>query len=267
MKTGLYASRKPKPKVLILQPCASAAEPAASRETRRLEGAIALRALNCDLSAYAHTVAHDLKDPLAVIIATSDAIFHISDLTAEELYAYIQQIRSTAQDMNDLIDCLLVFSEVSAAEFPAAPLDMGAIVGRARKRLEYLTWEYNAQITAPRAWPAALGYGPWVEEVWSNLISNAVKHGGRPPHAELGAAPRADSTVSFWIRDDGPGLSPEARERLFQPMSRVDTARVAGHGRGLSIARRIVEKLGGQLGVESEKGHGSLFYFTLPAAG
>jgi signal transduction histidine kinase len=72
--------------------------------------------------------------------------------------------------------------------------------------------------------------------------------------------------VRFWVRDNGPGLSPEAQARLFTPFTRLDQARLQGYGLGLSIVRRIVEKLGGQVGVESQVGAGSTFWFTLPAA-
>jgi signal transduction histidine kinase len=72
--------------------------------------------------------------------------------------------------------------------------------------------------------------------------------------------------VRFWVRDNGPGLPPEEQTRLFTPFTRLNQTRARGHGLGLSIVRRIVEKLGGQVGVESEVGRGSVFSFTLPAA-
>ena len=75
-----------------------------------------------------------------------------------------------------------------------------------------------------------------------------------------------DGFVRFWVRDNGPGLTPEAQARLFAEFTRLGQVRVQGHGLGLSIVRRIVEKLGGEVGVESAPGEGSRFYFTLPAA-
>ncbi len=70
--------------------------------------------------------------------------------------------------------------------------------------------------------------------------------------------------MRFWVRDNGDGLTPEDQARLFAPFTRLDQVRVKGHGLGLSIVRRIVEKLGGQVGVESQVGQGSTFSFTLP---
>ncbi|HTP03012.1 MAG TPA: HAMP domain-containing sensor histidine kinase [Anaerolineales bacterium] len=234
-------------------------------ETHLLEQVTALRNRNDDLAAYAHTVAHNLKDPLAVIIGTSDAIFHITDLTTEELHAYLGQIDSTAHKMNDMIDNLLFLSELHEVEAPVAPLDMGVIVSNIRNRLSYLIREHHAQVTAPECWPAARGYAPWVEEIWANLISNSIKYGGQPPHVELGAASRLDGRVLFSTRDNGRGLSPEEQDRLFKPFSQTGPIHKPGHGLGLWIVRRIVEKLGGEVGVETEVGKGSLFFFTLPA--
>jgi signal transduction histidine kinase len=126
--------------------------------------------------------------------------------------------------------------------------------------------EHQAQIVIPEVWPDAIGYGPWIEEVWANYLSNALKHGGQPPHIELGASSQLDNMVRFWTRDNGPGLSPDAQTCLFTPFSQIGRVAKSGHGLGLSIASNIVEKLGGEVGVESELGKGSLFFFTLPAA-
>jgi two-component system sensor histidine kinase/response regulator len=75
-----------------------------------------------------------------------------------------------------------------------------------------------------------------------------------------------DGMVRFWVRDNGPGITPEAQSRLFTPFTRLDQVSIQGHGLGLSIVRRIVEKLGGQVGVESQVRQGSVFSFTLPSA-
>jgi signal transduction histidine kinase len=103
-------------------------------------------------------------------------------------------------------------------------------------------------------------------------LSNAVKYGGRtdeaiPPYVEIGFDGQHNGgDVRFWVRDNGPGIPSEDRERLFTSFTRLEEARAQGHGLGLSIVQRIVEKLGGEVGVESAPGQGSLFYFTLPAA-
>lgn len=112
-----------------------------------------------------------------------------------------------------------------------------------------------------------------MDEVWLNYLSNAVKYGGRPnltppiaPRIEAGSTLQGDSQVRFWVRDNGPGILPEDHSRLFVPFSRLGQDGATGHGLGLSIVQRIVERLGGQVGVESTVGQGSTFYFTLPQA-
>jgi signal transduction histidine kinase len=92
-----------------------------------------------------------------------------------------------------------------------------------------------------------------------------MKYGGRPPRLELGATVEDKGMVRFWVRDNGPGLSAEAKAKLFTPFTRLHTGRAEGHGLGLSIVQQVVEKLGGKVGVDSQEGEGSLFYFTLPS--
>jgi two-component system sensor histidine kinase/response regulator len=104
-----------------------------------------------------------------------------------------------------------------------------------------------------------------VEEIWTNYLSNAIKYGGQPPCVELGATEQSDDFVRFWVRDNGNGLTGEEQARLFAPFTRLYPAQVKGYGLGLSIVQRIVDKLGGQVGVESRLGQGSTFSFTLPS--
>jgi signal transduction histidine kinase len=145
---------------------------------------------------------------------------------------------------------------------------MANIVDEARLRLSDLIEERQAEIVLPEAsaWPVALGHAEWIVEVWVNYFSNAIKYGGQPPCMKLGAEAQPDGMVRFWARDNGHGLSPEEQARLFTPFTRLNQVRAKGHGLGLSIVRRIVEKLGGQVGVESRIGQGSSFFFTLPSA-
>jgi signal transduction histidine kinase len=128
--------------------------------------------------------------------------------------------------------------------------------------------ESGVVIRVPGLWPTALGYGPWVEEVWVNYLSNAIKYGRVPPAAprlELGFDEQANGFIRFWVRDYGPGVPPEEQPHLFKAFGEHSKVRATGHGLGLSIVRMIVEKMGGHVGVDSTIGQGSTFYFTLPA--
>ncbi|MCK4317025.1 MAG: HAMP domain-containing histidine kinase, partial [Anaerolineae bacterium] len=173
-------------------------------------------------------------------------------------------IVQNGRKMSSIIDGLLLLAGVRKMEAELGPLDMASIVAEAQQRLAHMIEEHQAEIVLPAAWPVALGYGPWVEEMWANYLSNAIKHGGRPPRVELGATVQSDGMVCFWVRDNGSGITPEEQARLFTPFTHFDQVSTKGHGLGLSIVRRIVEKLGGQAAVETEIGRGSVFTFTLP---
>jgi signal transduction histidine kinase len=251
-----------------------------ARERKRAEEALRQRTTeleirNEELDAFAHTVAHDLKSPLAHILGFAQALEQdCTTLSDEELCRYLNIITQSGNKMSSIIDALLLLSSVRKMdEVDSRPVDMGSIVNEACQRLAPMIKEYQAELILPDSWPVVLGYGPWVEEVWVNYISNALKYGGRPPRVELGAdAPPASpppvgteggETIRFWVRDNGPGIPPKDQARLFTPFTRLGQVRAKGHGLGLSIVRRIVEKLGGQVSIESRIGQGSTFSFTL----
>jgi signal transduction histidine kinase len=219
-----------------------------------------------ELDAFAHTVAHDLKNPLSLIIGFTEllALDH-EVMTPAQRAELLQNVLKSGYKAVNIIDELLLLSTVRKQDVPLQPIEMGRIVQNAQKRLTLLIAEAKATISLPTQWPSVLGYAPWLEEVWVNYLSNAFKYGGQPPHAQLGASQQPDGTVRFWVRDNGPGLTAEQQAHLFAEFTRLDKIRADGHGLGLSIVRRIMDKLGGTVGVESEPGAGSTFYFTLPA--
>lgn len=227
-----------------------------------------LQAHNEELDAFSHTVAHDLKTPLSHIVGLSSFMVNVHrEMEPDELNENLNSILESGQQMSNIINELLLLASVRKQMVKTRPLQMEQIIEGALRRLAYVIDQSQARIgmsEIPEPWPEALGYGPWVEEVWINYISNGLKYGGHPPCLELGATPQADGTVRFWVRDDGPGLTSEQQKRLFIPFNRLSQVRAEGHGLGLSIVRRIVEKLGGQVGVDSTPGQGSVFLFTLP---
>jgi signal transduction histidine kinase len=224
---------------------------------------------NEELDAFAHMVAHDLDGLLAHMIGFAEALQdEHSALPAEDVSRYLGMIAHSGRKMSRIIEALLLLASVRKLEdVPMAPLDMGQIVDEALARLAGQRKERQADIVVPDAetWPQAVGYAMWVEAVWSNYLSNALKYGGEPPRVELGATVQPEGSIRFWVRDNGPGIAPEQQSRLFRPFTRLgsEIERVKGHGLGLSIVRLIVEKLGGQVGVESESGQGCLFWFSL----
>lgn len=226
---------------------------------------------NAELDAFAHTVAHDLKNPLGIIIGFGlllESDFETMPPTL--LRENIRRIVQMGNKMSYIIDELLLFAGMRNAQVvELQPLDMVAVVREALERLAPATTTAQAEIHLPPQLDVALGYAPWIEEVWVNYISNALKYGGTPPRVEIGAA-RLDTApqakVLFWVQDNGQGLTPAEQARLFTMFTRLEATRARGYGLGLSIVRRIVEKLGGEVGVESTPGAGCRFWFTLPAA-
>jgi PAS domain S-box-containing protein len=233
--------------------------------TERIQAAQEREQLIQELDAFARTVAHDLKSPLSPILGYSELLLdEKASLTDEARRTFTQMIADNARRMGNIIDELLLLARMRQSELKTHPLDMAAIVQDALDRLAYLISEYEAEIVVADSWPAAMGYAPWVVEVWVNYISNGLKYGGNPPRVELGADVLPDGTPRFWVRDNGAGLTAEEQALLFTPFTQLSEGHVEGHGLGLSIVQRIVERLSGTVGVESEPGQGSLFYFTLP---
>jgi signal transduction histidine kinase len=220
---------------------------------------------NHELEAFSHTVAHDLKNPLNIIVNCTELVemaYEAGD--ASKLNKYLTKIRNTAYKAADIIESLLLLAGTSRyKQLFIQPLDMRFVIAKVQERLDFILKDSPGELKMPNQWPFISGYPPWIEEIWINYITNAFKYGGQPPVVELGMDEYEDF-VRFWVRDNGPGLSQEEQAQLFVPFTRLHTHRADGHGLGLSIVQNIITKLGGQAGVESTLGQGSKFYFTLP---
>lgn len=233
--------------------------------TERKQTEAAREQLIEELDAFSHTVAHDLKNPLALMQGYAELLLATErTLTRDERLNYLELIVQNAFKMGTIIDELLLLAHLRQDEVPALPVQMGAVVAEACQRLSYMIDEYQAGLVLPEHWPMVLGHSTWIEEVWINYLSNAIKYGGQPPRLELGADVLPDGRVRCWVRDNGAGLTADEQRQLFVPFTQLSDLNTKGHGLGLSIVRRIVEKLGGEVGVESEVGQGSTFSFTLP---
>lgn len=224
---------------------------------------------NMELDAFARTVAHDLKNPLNAVIGYTEMLVGECTLGKppdEEMIETLHLVDRAGRKMVNIIEALLLLAGVSKqAKVELEVLNMTHIIEQVKQRLGYMIKEYQAEIHLPPTWPVAMGYAPWVEEIWANYMSNGLKYGGKPPSLELGATPENDhKMIRFWIRDQGHGLTAEAQAQLFTPFTRLHKDSAEGHGLGLSIVQQVVEKLGGKVGVETNLGEGSLFYFTLP---
>lgn len=221
--------------------------------------------LIADLQAFTQTVAHDLKNPVSNVLGFAEILendFH--RLNKDALMETVAFMKQSSLKVYQIIDSLLLLANIRLKEIEFAPINMEIIVLEAKARLSQDFAASEAELIMPESWPQVVGYSSWVEEVWFNYMSNALKYGGLPPCIELGYDELPDGSVRFFVKDNGDGLNKFQVEKLFKPFTRLHSSR-HGHGLGLSIVQRIVEKLGGEVGVHSKLGQGSTFFFTLPS--
>jgi len=226
---------------------------------------------NNELDIFARTVAHDLKIPLSVIMGLTQVLQE--DYRAElietipdqnEVDECLEGIVRGARRADETIKSLLLLTQCDHEDIETYPIDMVSIVRKVEDHLSSMIKTYEAEISLSEDWPFAIGYGPWVEGVWVNYLSNAIKYGGRSPKIEIGSTAEEDGMVRFWVKDNGQGLNIEEQERIFEPFVRLAKDTIEGTGLGLAIVKCVVEKMGGRVGVESTPGAGATFYFTLP---
>jgi signal transduction histidine kinase len=224
-----------------------------------------------ELEQFAYVVAHDLKSPLVSVrgmaeILQTDFGQNLDDSAKE----FLRMIVEASTRMSHLIDDLLGFARAGKVEFSATPVPMRLLVEEAQKDLNFVLHERKAVLEIQDDLPAVICDPLRMKQVWSNLLSNALKYNDTPaPRIEVGVL-RSDSNkqfVTFFMRDNGIGISPDQVDRIFMPFQRgVTDAKYDGTGIGLAIVKRIVQNHNGNVWVESPNGKGSTFYFTLPAA-
>jgi two-component system OmpR family sensor kinase len=231
-------------------------------ELRRLNQE--LKAHNEDLDAFADAVAHDLRNPTALLIGFAEALRKYRDtMSADDFLVSLENIEQSGWRINQILDRLSLLGQARKLDAEYEPLDTGKIVANAQEHLTALIKEHNARIILPGSWPVALGQSLWVEEVWVCLLQKAIRHStAKPPTLKLNAAVLPDGMVQFRIKDDGDEVGGDEKEPLFDPLP----LRRKRQGLGISVARRILAKLGGEIEIESDNGR-TLYAFTLPSEG
>lgn len=229
----------------------------------RLYDELAMRSR--ELEAFSHIVAHDLKAPLNNLISAAYLLEQDLNLTGDDA-KLIQHMVTSAFKMNQIIESLLLLATLHSPESSIICVEVRPIIEAAAERFASELARGGIALHIQPDLPDAWGSGPWLEEVFANLISNAIKYIGSnnpDPVIEITGQEAGDVT-RFAVRDNGVGIETENQQRVFEMFSRFHRGEASGLGLGLSIVDRIVSKLGGRVGVESAPGQGTSFWFTLP---
>lgn len=220
---------------------------------------------NKELEQFAYMVSHDLQEPLRMVASYTQLLSRryrgVLDANAQEFIDYAVE---GAQRMQQFIQDLLQYSRVGTHGHPFERLQVATVVQRALENLRFSIEEKQAQIHTGElpeldADPVQLG------QLFQNLIGNALKFCGPEPVRVEITATRTDQAWEFVVRDNGLGIDAKDFERIFVIFQRLHTRQeYAGTGIGLAICKRIVERHGGRIWVESQIGKGSAFHFTIP---
>ena len=221
---------------------------------------------NDELQQFAYVASHDLQEPLRMVTSYLQLLVKRSgEKLDERSLEYLGFAVDGAQRMQEMIKDLLSYSRIGTAPREFRPTDMEAALSTALKHLELEIKEEGARVTHGDL-PTIIADSHQMVQLFQNLVGNAIKyHGVEAPDVHV-AAERLDGDWLFSVRDNGIGIPKEHQGRLFQMFSRLHTRdEYEGTGIGLAIAKRIVERHGGRIWVESEAGEGSTFFFRLPA--
>ncbi|NOU61472.1 PAS domain-containing sensor histidine kinase [Marinifilum caeruleilacunae] len=223
-----------------------------------------LKQRNVELDAYAHTVAHDLQAQLNSIIGFGELLRIKEDLSDEKRKYYAELIVKNGSKMSSIIKEILLYASRGKEELEISELDMNSIVSEAIDRIPNQIRE-KVSFHIQENMAPAYAYAPLIEEVWYNYIANAMKYGGNPPKIEIGSSLKENGYCKYWVKDNGKGLSEEQMKHIFSDPKKLGKKIIKGHGLGLSIVQRIVNRFEGWVYVESTLKEGSTFSFYLPS--
>jgi light-regulated signal transduction histidine kinase (bacteriophytochrome) len=226
-----------------------------------------LRRANRDLEQFAYSASHDLQEPLRSVKIYSELLEqrYRSKLDGQAL-EFLDFIRSGATRVDTLLRDLLTYTRAAKLETAVAPISSRAAVAVVLENLDGAIAESGAIINVAEL-PVVEVHDAHLQQLFQNLISNAIKYRRQDcvPEIQI-AAERHNGSWRFSISDNGIGIEPQFKERIFGLFKRLHTHdEYPGSGIGLAICQRIVERYHGQIWVESQPGRGSRFFFTLPA--
>lgn len=226
-----------------------------------------LKEKNLELSSYFFTVSHELKTPLSAASGYISLLeqFYAQQLNGEAAH-YLDRISVNLNQMLRLVDDLVEFSKIQINEEQFSRLNIREMLDEALLELQFIINQKKVKIETTNNFPEVFVQKKLLTRVFTNLIGNAIKYARKeiPPEIKIGYI-GSEIFHKFYIKDNGIGIKAKDLHRLFQLFTRlVDKKNIEGSGLGLAIAKRIIEGHGGEIWVESRRGKGSTFYFTLP---
>jgi two-component system phosphate regulon sensor histidine kinase PhoR len=230
-----------------------------------------LKQLENTRQEFVANVSHELRTPLSLIKGYVETLIDNPEVPAPKRQSFLETIEKHADRLTYLIEDLLTISRLESGRV-ALNLHKLDLHEAAQRSLDDLESKAAAKAVtfhnevAPGL--TARADGDRIQQLLTNLIDNAIKYGRPGGNVTIGARPAENDRIELWVRDDGPGIPPEAIDRVFERFYRVDKARsreAGGTGLGLSIVKHIIQAHGGEVWVESELGQGAVFFLTLQA--
>jgi len=223
-----------------------------------------------ELDSFAYVASHELREPsLGIHNSTRTRMEDDSDQIDAEGQAKLATLGRSSQRMDQLLDSLLEYGRVGSAERSHAQVDLNQVVKEALFLQRAQLRDADAEVKTHQPLPFIKGDYDRMVEVFTNLISNAVKYNDKANReVEIGFEPAASGAPFFFVCDNGIGIEEKHYQEIFRIFRRLHArdAFGGGYGSGLTVSKKIIERHGGRIWVESEPGHGSKFLFTLGQA-
>jgi light-regulated signal transduction histidine kinase (bacteriophytochrome) len=233
--------------------------------TTRKQAEEALKTTNAELQHFAYALTHDLQEPLRMVVNFTELLGReYAGKLGEGADTFISYSVEGALRIEALLKALLAYWEITDREQDSfASIDSGAVLAKALLNLQVAIAENGAMVTSGPL-PTVVAEEVLLTQLFQNLISNSIKYRGKEvPRIQVSAEKDAEGWI-FAVRDNGIGIDPHDADRVFGMFKRLHGSEIPGTGIGLALCKKVVERKGGRIWVESEIGRGATFKFTIP---